>query len=80
MLDQHEPRDVVHKLVGLVFRNLLGELLNFELGPEMGLFIFGFMIKFSPLIIVAVTLDKRLLGMVEHCGLDKSRRDVFLVG
>ncbi len=80
MLNRHEPRDIVHKLVGLVFRDLFGQLLNFELGPEMRLFIFGFMIKFSPLIFVAVTLDKGLLGMVEDSRLYKGRSNMFLVG
>lgn len=79
MFNRHQPRHILHKLIRLIFWHLLRLLLNFKLGPQMRLFVFNFMIQFSPFIFVAVTLDQGLLCVVKDCRLDKGGCDVFLV-
>jgi hypothetical protein len=82
MLDCDQARYVFHTLgTGRsLFIGFLNEFLNFEFGPEMGLFFLDIEINLMFFTLVAVAFDERLLGMIKDGRLNKGRRDVFFIG
>lgn len=81
MLDCDQARYVFHTLgTGRsLLIGFLNEFLNFEFGPEMGLFFLDIEINLMFFTLVAVAFDEWLLGMIEDGRLNKGRRDVFFV-
>jgi hypothetical protein len=81
MLNCNQARYVFHTLgIGRsLFIGFLNGFLNFEFGPEMGLFLLDIDSSLMFFTLVAVAFDEWLLGMIEDSRLNKGRRDVFFV-